>query len=88
MIKVKIHNTIILPAVLYGFREEHRLMVLQNGMLRRIFGPNGGLEPGENYTMRSFTIFLHQTFEFKEDELNWTCSTNDNEQKRVKILAG
>jgi hypothetical protein len=36
------------------------MKVFQNKMLRRIFGPNGGLEAGENYTIRSFTLFLHQ----------------------------
>jgi hypothetical protein len=43
---VKIHKTIILPVVLYGcktwlltLREEHRLKVFQNRVLRRIFGP-------------------------------------------------
>jgi hypothetical protein len=45
-LKVKIHKTIILPVVLYGcdtwsltLREEHRLRVFQNRVLRRIFGP-------------------------------------------------
>jgi hypothetical protein len=45
-LKVKIYKTIILPVVLYGcetwsptLREEHRLMVFENRVLRRIFGP-------------------------------------------------
>jgi len=45
-LKIKIHRTIELPAVLYGYetwsltlREEHRLRVLENRVLRRIFGP-------------------------------------------------
>jgi hypothetical protein len=45
-LKVKIHKTIILPVVLYGcetwyltLREEHRLRVFGNRVLRRIFGP-------------------------------------------------
>ena len=44
--KIKIHITIILPVVLYGcgtwsltLREEHRLTVFENRVLRRIFGP-------------------------------------------------
>jgi len=44
--KVKIYRTIILPVVLYGcetwsltFREECRLRVFENMVLRRIFGP-------------------------------------------------
>jgi hypothetical protein len=43
---IKIHTTIILPAVLYGceiwlltLREERRLRVFKNKVLRRIFGP-------------------------------------------------
>jgi len=45
-IKIKIHRTIILPFVLYGceirsltVREECRLRVFENRVLRRIFGP-------------------------------------------------
>jgi hypothetical protein len=43
---VKIYKTIILPVVLCGcetwsvtLREEHRLRVFENRLLRRIFGP-------------------------------------------------
>jgi hypothetical protein len=46
-IKVKIYKTIVLPVVLYGcetwsftLREEYRLRVFENRVLRRIFGPN------------------------------------------------
>jgi hypothetical protein len=45
-LKIRIYKTIILPVVLYGcetwsltLREEHRLRVFQNRVLRRIFGP-------------------------------------------------
>jgi hypothetical protein len=45
-LKIKIHNTVILPVVLYGCEtwsftlgEEHRLRVFENRVLRRIFGP-------------------------------------------------
>ena len=44
--KIKIYKTIMLPVVLYGceawsltLREERRLRVLENWILRRIFGP-------------------------------------------------
>jgi hypothetical protein len=44
-VKIKIHKIIILPVVLYGYetwsltlREEHKLGVFENRMLRRIFG--------------------------------------------------
>jgi hypothetical protein len=46
IVKVKIYKTIILPLVLYGcetwllrLREEHRLRVFENRVLRRIFEP-------------------------------------------------
>jgi hypothetical protein len=45
-IKITIYITIILPVVLYGcetwsltLREEHKLRVFENSLLRRIFGP-------------------------------------------------
>ena len=45
-IKIKIYRTVILPVVLYGcetlsltLREERRLRVLENTVLRWIFGP-------------------------------------------------
>jgi hypothetical protein len=45
-LKTKIYKTVILPFVLYGcetwslsLREDHRLRVFENRVLRRIFGP-------------------------------------------------
>ena len=45
-LKIKIYRTIILPVVLYGcetwsltLREERRLRVFENRLLRRVFGP-------------------------------------------------
>jgi hypothetical protein len=45
-LKIKIYKSVILPVVLYGcetwsrtLREEHRLRVFENRVLRRIFGP-------------------------------------------------
>jgi hypothetical protein len=53
-VKVKIYKTIILPVVLYGcetwsltLREEHRLRVFENRVLRRIFGPTRDEVTGE-----------------------------------------
>jgi hypothetical protein len=44
-VKIKIYKTIILPVVLYGcetwsltLREEHRVRMCENRVLRRIFG--------------------------------------------------
>jgi hypothetical protein len=45
-LKIKIYETVILPTLLYGcetwsltLREEHRLRIFENRVLRRIFGP-------------------------------------------------
>jgi hypothetical protein len=53
-INIKIYRTVILPFVLYGcetwsvtLREEHRLRVFENGVLRRIFGPKRDGVTGE-----------------------------------------
>ena len=53
-LKIKIYRTIILPVVLYGcetwsltLREEHRLRVFENRVLRRIFGPKRDGVTGE-----------------------------------------
>jgi hypothetical protein len=47
-VKIRIYKTIILPVILYGcetwsltLREEHRLRVSENRVLRRIFRPKG-----------------------------------------------
>jgi len=64
-IKIKIYRTIILPVVLCGFktwsftlREERRLRLFENRLLRRIFGLMRGEVKGngENYIMRSLMI--------------------------------
>jgi hypothetical protein len=53
-VKIKIYKTIILPVVWYGcetwsltLREEHRLRVFENMVLRRIFGPKRDEVTGE-----------------------------------------
>jgi hypothetical protein len=53
-LKIRIYTTIILPVVLYGceiwsltLREEHRLGVFENRVLRRIFGQKRDEVTGE-----------------------------------------
>jgi hypothetical protein len=45
-LKIRVYKTVILPVVLYAFetrcltlRDEHRLRVFDNRVLRKIFGP-------------------------------------------------
>jgi hypothetical protein len=54
MVALSKQKTISLPAVLYGYetcsptlREEHRLRVFENRVLRRIFGPKRDEVTGE-----------------------------------------
>jgi hypothetical protein len=53
-IKIKIYRNVILPVVLNGFQawsltlmEKHRLRVLENRVVRKIFGPNRDEVTGE-----------------------------------------
>jgi len=64
-LKIKIYRTIILPVVLYGcetwsltLKEEQRLRVFENRVLRRVFGLKRDEETGneEKYIMRSLVI--------------------------------
>ena len=64
-IKIKIYRIIISPAVLYGcqtwsptLREEWRLRVFENMVLRRTFGPKRDevTEEGDDYIRRSLMI--------------------------------
>jgi hypothetical protein len=52
--KIRVYRTVVLPVVLYGcetwsvtLREEQRLRVFKNRVLRRIFGPNRDEVTGE-----------------------------------------
>jgi hypothetical protein len=78
-LKVKIYKNIILPVVLYGcetwsltLREEHRLRVFENRVLRRIFGSrNGRLEKvanGELYNLYSPPDIIRQ---IKSRRMRW-----------------
>jgi hypothetical protein len=101
-VKVKINKTIILPVVLYGcetwslmLREEHRLRVFENRVLRRIFGPKRDEVTGE---WRKFhNEELHNLYpspdiimqvKVKANEVGGTCSTHGRGQKSVQGLSG
>ena len=72
-LKSRIYRTIILPVVLYRcetwsltLREERRLRVFENRVLRRILGYKRDevTGNGENYTMRSLMMFTPQPILF------------------------
>jgi hypothetical protein len=66
-LKIKIYKTVILPFVLYGceswsltLREEHRLKISGNRVLRRIFGTKRKTDRGENCILMNFTAHILQ----------------------------
>jgi hypothetical protein len=82
-LKVKIYKTLILPVVLYGcetwsltLREEHRLRLFENRMLRGIFGPKrdevtgewGKLHSGDLHNLYSSRDIVRQ---IKSRRMRW-----------------
>jgi hypothetical protein len=68
-------------------REEHRLKVFEDRVLRRIFGPKRGevTEGEENSIMRSYIICIcHQHGQIKEDEMGGACSLHGGGKKCVQ----
>jgi len=73
-IKIKIHINIILPVVWCGcetwsltLREDHRLRVFENRVLKITFGPKEDevIGSGGNYLMRSFMICTAHQISFR-----------------------
>jgi hypothetical protein len=101
-VKVKVNKPIIVPAVLYGcekwsltLREEHRLRVFENRVLRRIFGPKMDDVTGEWRKLHSEE--LHNLYS-SPDIIRWIKSrrmtwvgyvTRMGEERKVnKLLVG
>jgi hypothetical protein len=82
-VKVKIYKTIILPVVLYGcetwslaLREEHRLRVFENRVVRKIFGPKRDDVTGEWRQLHSEELHIlysspNNTSQIKSGRLRW-----------------
>jgi hypothetical protein len=101
-VKVKIYNTIILPVVFYGcetwsltLREENRLGVFKNNVLRRIFGPKRDEMTGEWRKLHSEE--LHNLYSFpdiirqvKSSRMRWAghVARMREERKVYKVLVG
>jgi hypothetical protein len=101
-LKVKIYGTIILPVVLYGcetwsviLREEHRVRVFENRVLRRIFGPKRDevtaewrkLHSGELHNLYSSSDIIRQ---IKSKRMRWVGHvTRVGEGRNVyRVLVG
>ena len=96
-IKIKICRTKILPVVLYGcetwsliLREERRLRVFENRVLRRIFGPTRDEVTGEwrktTQWGASYSVLLTQYCagdKIKKNEMGWVCSAYGGGERHV-----
>jgi hypothetical protein len=101
-VRVKIYKTIILPVVLYGcgtwsltLREEHRLRVLENRVLRRIFGPKRDEVRGKWRKLHSQELHnlhsspkYHKAVEVKKNEVGRACGTHGTGQKILQGFGG
>jgi hypothetical protein len=101
-VKVKIYKTIILPVILYvcetwslTLREEHRLRVFENRVLRRIFGPKSYEVTGEWRKLRNEE--LHNLYsspdiirQVKSRRMMWAghVARMGEERKVYKVLVG
>jgi hypothetical protein len=63
-IKIRVYRTVILPVVLYGYetwsltlREEQRLRVFENRVLRRLFVPKRDEVTGEWRRLRNEELY-------------------------------
>ena len=95
-LKIKIYKTIILPVVLYGYeawpltlKEEHRLRVFANRILRRIFGPkrdkNGKWRSLHNEELHSLYHLPNIVRVIKSRRLRWAGHV-DRLEKRMECL--
>ena len=101
-LKIKIYRTIILPVVLYGcetwsltLREEHRLRVFENRVLRRIGGPKRDGITGEwrklhNEELNSLYSSLNIVWLIKSRRMRWAGHVARMEEGRGvnKVLVG
>ena len=99
---MKIYRTIILPVVLYGcetcsltLREEHRLRVLENRVLRRIFGSKRDGVTGEwrklhNEELNDLYCSPSIVRLIKSGRMRWAGHVARMEEGRVvhKVLVG
>jgi hypothetical protein len=100
--KIRIYITIILPAILYGcetlsltLREEHRLVVFENRVLRRIFEVKGdevaeGCRKEHNEDLHNLYSSPSIIRMLKSRQMRWAGHVGEWEEKRnaYRILVG
>jgi len=101
-IRVKIHRSIILPVVLNGcetwsltLREERRLRVFENRVLRRIFGPKTDEVTGEWRKLHNEELNnlysspnIVRVIKIKKNEMGGACSAYGGGERCVQGFGG
>jgi len=101
-LKIEIYRIIILPVVLYGcetwsltFREERRLRVFENRVLRRVFGPKRDEVTGEwrklhNEELRDFYSLHNIVRVVKSRRMRWAGHVERMGERRGvhRVLVG
>jgi hypothetical protein len=101
-VEVKIHKTIILPVVLYEcktwsltLREEQRLRVFENTVLRRIFGPRRDEVKGEWRKLHNEELHILYSSpniirQSKSSTMRWVghVANMGEERKVYRVLVG
>jgi len=101
-LKIKIYRTVVLPVVLYGcetwlltFREECRLRVFENRVLRRIFGPKRNETAGvwrklHNEELNDLLLLTQYCSgdQIEKNEVGGACSTYGESRDVYNILVG
>jgi len=89
------YRTVILPVVLYGcktwsltLREECRLRVFENGVLRRIFGPKRDKGIGENCILRSSITKYFLDDQIEKNEMGGACGMYGEGRGIYRVLVG
>jgi hypothetical protein len=98
-LKIKIYKTVILPVVLYGcetwsltLREEHRLRVFENRVLRRLFGPkredHGSWRKFHDDELHSLYSSPNIVKVIKSRRMRWVGTSMGEGRRVYKVLVG
>jgi hypothetical protein len=99
--KIRVYRTVVLPVVLYGcetwsltLREEQRLRVFENRVLRGYLGLRGTRRRGigEDYITRNLMTCTHQKYysgnQIEKNEMGGACSTYGGKERCIQDFCG
>jgi hypothetical protein len=94
-VKIKVYRSIILPVISYAhktwsvtLREEHRLRVFDNRVLKGIFGPKRDEVEERERKLRNFYSSKNILKVIKSRKMRRVEHLYVEKEKRIKILAG